>query len=557
MSASSNSYPANEILEEYFRLKQEGRVASIHEFARSFPNRSDEIHKVVPAVQLLEATEGGDSLASFPRQLGEYNLKRVVGYGGMGTVYEATHELRSQVAVKVMADEFGSSDIRFEREAQIAADLHHPNIVPVYDYGVIDNLQYMSMKLIDGWNLAQVMTAESGEIDGGNDKFTPVRSDWKWIAEIGKQVADGLEYAHSHGVYHRDIKPANILIDKAGNAWLSDFGLALMKDQSRNITRPGCAVGTLRYMAPEQLINQSDERSDVYSLGLTLLELAHGRSEDNADISKSKIPQKLINVLKKACAEEADVRFQSAGQFSAALEELYCEKSTRQSGSQWLPILMALLAVVFVGMGTFAKSASETTQDASPTVVGFDQATGVYSLVSTINDGRCDAEEWLKGKMYLKSTDLEFVWDDGNQLIGIQFCDISLPKDAIIESARIQFTCDESDVGETRINFRGETGKSQPFLQSDYNISRRTRTSSVVGWDVDKWMECHRQEAQLSPDLSSIVKEVIGQESWETGDPITFIIDGEGRRCAVSGDEKGSWIPPQLIITFRMSGDAA
>ncbi len=239
----------------------------------------------------------GDSSVPYPLIEG-FCILREIGRGGMGIVYEAEEQkLSRRVALKLLSpgalhDE--QQIHRFDREARAAARLHHTNIVPVFGFGQQDGQPYYVMQYIDGLGLNVVISelrqsasaralarpgaaaialasplAGFAEMDSLSSQG---RTDSRRIARIGIQVAEALDYANRHGVLHRDIKPSNLLVDKAGTVWVADFGLAKTVD-SDDLTRSGDIVGTVRYMAPERFRGVCDERSDVYSLGLTLYEL--------------------------------------------------------------------------------------------------------------------------------------------------------------------------------------------------------------------------------------------------------------------------------------------
>jgi serine/threonine protein kinase len=191
----------------------------------------------------------------------------------MGIVYEAEQtSLGRRVALKVLPQQwlFGTDRLqRFEREAQAAARLHHTNIVPVLGIGVHEGIHFIVMQYIDGRGVDTLIRAwQSGQ----ERPVEPARERWRWVARIGVQTAQALQYAHEQGVLHRDIKPANLLIDRHGDPWVTDFGLAKVA-QADGLTRTGDIVGTLAYMAPERFQSSGEARSDIYSLGLTLYEL--------------------------------------------------------------------------------------------------------------------------------------------------------------------------------------------------------------------------------------------------------------------------------------------
>ncbi len=208
-----------------------------------------------------------DAAVRMPTAIGEYNLIRELGRGGMGVVYEAIHQsLGRRVALKVLfesACQSATARDRFLREARTAASLHHTNIVPVFDSGSADGHLYYAMQLIDGHSL---------------EGSRPDAIDCREVARLGLQAAEALVYAHSHGVIHRDIKPSNLMTDSSGTLWITDFGLA-RRPEDPAVTASGARVGTPRYMSPEQATahwESLDARTDIYSLGVSLYEMLTG-----------------------------------------------------------------------------------------------------------------------------------------------------------------------------------------------------------------------------------------------------------------------------------------
>jgi len=198
-----------------------------------------------------------------------YRIEQRVGRGGMGVVYRAQHlNLRRRAAIKIiapeLADEAGFHE-RFIREARIAAALAHPNIVTVYDAGEADGVLYIAMQYIEGADLAATLRREG--------RVRPYRA-----LDVGRQVAAALDAAHAMGLIHRDVKPANVLIE-GRRAFLSDFGLTKRIDASRTgLTRAGEVVGTIHYVAPEQIEGRDVEaRTDVYALGCLLFHCLTGQ----------------------------------------------------------------------------------------------------------------------------------------------------------------------------------------------------------------------------------------------------------------------------------------
>lgn len=269
--------PVESVASDFIDSIRQGREQDPGKAADANPEIENELKDLLPVIQQLEnarkthaARPGGYvSLgAERPKQLGDFQIVRQIGRGGMGVVFEAIQKsLNRKVALKVLprtllVDE--AQHARFEREAKTAASLHHTNIVPVFGVGEDLGFHYFVMQRIEGRGLDQILT------DGATN-LTPTE-----VARLGSQAAEALAYAHANGVLHRDIKPANLIVDDQSNLWVADFGVA-KAIESEAMTRTGDVVGTLRYIPPEQILGESDVRSDIYSLGVTLYEALAGR----------------------------------------------------------------------------------------------------------------------------------------------------------------------------------------------------------------------------------------------------------------------------------------
>ncbi len=241
---------------------------------------ADETVRSRPAETVLRTGDATQVITELPapvgtppgavRTIGPYDVLKVLGRGGMGIVYLAQQRgLDRRVALKVMTvrDEADEEPVqRFMREAQSAAKLHHPGIVPIYDVGQDGPLHYYSMEFVEGRTLDQ-------HAPGGT--LTP-----RAALELAGEVARALAYAHGQGVIHRDIKPQNVIVDAAGRAHLTDFGLAKDLGKDAGLTQTGAVMGTPAYMPPEQAMGRPaeiDARADVYSLGASLYQLLTGK----------------------------------------------------------------------------------------------------------------------------------------------------------------------------------------------------------------------------------------------------------------------------------------
>jgi beta-lactam-binding protein with PASTA domain len=263
---------------------------------------------------------------------GRYEVLERVGGGGMAEVYRARDDLLGRVvAVKVLSDRFAhdrSFVERFRREAQSAANLNHPNIVSLYDYGSDNGTYFIVMEFIDGRPLDDVIRSEGA--------LLPERA-----AEIAADVAQALQRAHAAGLVHRDIKPSNIMITANGETKVTDFGIAraVARDGEQTMTQTGMVIGTAAYLSPEQAQGSPvDARSDVYSLGCVLYEMLTGRAPFGGDTPLSiaykhvreeattpsrvnpDVPRSLDAIVMKAMAKNPENRYASAMELKQDLD---------------------------------------------------------------------------------------------------------------------------------------------------------------------------------------------------------------------------------------------
>ena len=328
-------------VQEYLDELEAGRRPNRQDLLRRYSDLAEPLARCLDGLELVHhaavkeksaagiaagPAKAGESLPANP--LGDFQIVREIGRGGMGIVYEAVQlSLGRRVALKVLpfAATFDAKHLqRFRNEAQAAAQLHHTNIVPVYWVGSERGVHFYAMQLIEGLSLATVirqLRQQAGrpvpEEDPGKHTARPERRSrsqatasyrgpepaaeeapgpdtvaqlspglstqrsgkgrefFRTAARLVVQAAEALEHAHQMGIVHRDIKPGNLLVDGQGRLWVTDFGLAQFRADA-GLTQTGDVLGTLRYMSPEQASGQRvllDHRTDVYSLGATLYEL--------------------------------------------------------------------------------------------------------------------------------------------------------------------------------------------------------------------------------------------------------------------------------------------
>jgi serine/threonine protein kinase len=264
-----------------------------------------------------------------------YRIESLIGRGGMGVVYRATELSAARpAALKLIVPEF-AADLtfrrRFEREARLAAEIRHPNVIPVYEAGESDGQLFIASRYVEGTDLGALIASEGG--------LHP-----RHAAAILVQVASALDAAHAQDLVHRDVKPSNVLLEERHgglHAYLTDFGLSKMTTSKSGLTKTGLWVGTAEYAAPEQLqAGQTDARTDVYALGCVLFESVSGQvpfpkarevlkiiahlTEAPAQIAEvapsCPAAEALDDVVQKAMAKQPGDRFRSAGELATALE---------------------------------------------------------------------------------------------------------------------------------------------------------------------------------------------------------------------------------------------
>ncbi len=262
--------------------------------------------------------------------IGHYSIVSELGRGGMGVVFKAHEEsLNRYVALKVLGKHLSEDESfveRFKREAQSAAALNHPNIVQIYAIDEFEGQHYFAMEYVQGISIQQMIKSQ-GPLD-------PVAS-----GRLILQAAAGLGAAHGHGIVHRDIKPANLMVDERGLVKITDFGLALLASGTTRLTATGMFMGTPGYLSPEQCLDQGvDQRTDIYSLGVTLYEMLTGVTPLNADSPlallrqiidveprdvgelRPEVPEALRSILHKMMAKKPEDRYADCSTLAVDLQ---------------------------------------------------------------------------------------------------------------------------------------------------------------------------------------------------------------------------------------------
>ena len=358
-------------LANYQQLPADARAAAREEMLERFPHLSAQLNDCLDGLELLDGVSPLKHLQDqehvLQEDLGDFQLIREIGRGGMGVVYEARQRsLGRLVALKVLpfAAFLDARQLtRFKQEAQAAAMLRHPNIVHVFCVGCERGVHFYAMDLIDGITLADVIRElqPSAALEHTSSRDTPIadphadtptlatlstqqRQDHanyvRRVATIGADLADALHFAHQQGVIHRDIKPSNLMLDREGKPWVADFGLAQVQDE-RSLTLTGDLLGTLRYMSPEQADGDKllDGRTDIYSLAATLYELLTLRpanpGKDRRELLRwledsrpqpprqvdTRIPVDLETILLQAMEPRAENRYRTAAEFADDLRK--------------------------------------------------------------------------------------------------------------------------------------------------------------------------------------------------------------------------------------------
>lgn len=346
-----------------------GETPSVDELLQRFPKHADVVQDVVQNPEIRDSLAHQETIAPqngsdddsvptssgmrIPKQLGRYRITRKLGQGAMGSVLLAHDEqLDRQVALKIPREDLQHNTevrLRFEREAQAAAALHHPNICPIYDIGEFEGIHYICMGYVEGFPLSRYAIAESG--------LTEQR-----IAELVLKMAKALAVAHEAGFIHRDLKPANVMIDLQEEPVILDFGLArrIDRDEDIRVTQTGTTIGSPAYMSPEQVEADQDKvgpHSDIYSLGVILYELLTGRIPFEGSMA---------SVMGQIMTKEPDKPSDYRKDLTVRLEKL-CLKMMAKDAGQRQPSMHAVVSELQEYLDRHTRIAQASSEDASPT----------------------------------------------------------------------------------------------------------------------------------------------------------------------------------------------
>lgn len=480
-----------------------------------------------------------------------YALEQRIGVGGMAYVFEARDlVLKRKVAVKILKEQYVDDEefvAKFEKEAQAAASLNHPNIVNVYDVGreLVDDriLHYIVMELIVGTTLKEAIKTHG-------------RMTSPAIAKTGRQIAMALQTAHDHDLIHRDIKPANILITRAGDIKVADFGIARIASAA-TVTFTNNILGTVHYISPEQAKGQLvDEKSDIYSLGIVMYEMATGKVPFDADSSVAiamkhiqeepiapieinpKLDPALNRIILKCIEKRPEDRFGSAEELAEALENYrnlddtvyiprsqmqnpqereYKKPTPREAVYQSRPyerekqdkseggktkyfVLMgaaALLSIILIFLFFFERNKNKDGLVTVPAVINLQENVAIEALakanlVANVTDRRPDdkleegaviEQSIMSGTRVAKGTSINLVISSGQSLVTVP--DV---KGQSADGASKMLTSAGFKIGETKFEYNDTAAKDEVFA-TDPAIGSQANFGSWVNILVSRGPE--------------------------------------------------------------------
>jgi serine/threonine protein kinase/outer membrane protein assembly factor BamB len=562
-AASANELAA--ILDQYMADLGAGRAPDRAELLEAHPTLAAQLEACLAGIEFINRATGTAVPSGEPTVLGDFRLIREIGRGGMGVVYEAEQSsLHRRVALKVLR--FGIADTeamkRFRREAETVARLHHTNIVPIFAVGCEHGVHYYAMQLIDGRSLADVQ--EKAQRSG---QALPYEDAARWCL----QAVEALAHAHQRGVIHRDIKPSNLLIDSDGIVWLTDFGLAKHADEV-TLTSSGALMGTPRYMSPEQAESMRrviDHRTDIYSLGASLYELATGQPVFPSTTAHMvimqilteepvrprqlcpRLPRDLETIILTCLSKDPAHRYQSA---QALADDLRAVVENRPIKARRAPLFERL-----------ARQIRKRRKSILNTAI---VATATLLVVIGVIAGSRYYSEWRTGRIVL-ATDgpplsAQLLSEDGSAAVGEPF-DVGTQTVKSLPAGEYRVRLSHAGfMSQTyRLNIhRGQTHRravalgenrllaEQPipyFPATTSAIALSAGKTDFIDWDGDKLVRRDGSTGRPIWDTSRPVK------PWETGrDPAALL-----RQLAHQGDSKrpGKLLQPAVDLNGDGTAD--